>query len=767
MPSAFTVTTSPLTANGTLAVTGAGTASQYVRGDGTLALLPTSGGGGTAVSYYLNGSVASSVALYQQMSKIPAGGGATNFSVTNTTGFALVKQFVTDANDPSLLNIPAGAWDINLYFGVNNNSGSPQFYVELWKSDATGTTFTLISSGSGTPESITNGTTVDLYTTSLAVSSTPLTITDRLVVRVYADTDGATRTVTLYTEGSRLAQIITTFSSGLTSLNGLNAQTQFFATPGTTGTAPAWTSSTATHTLNIPLASAASVTAGLISNTEFNTFNGKLANVLTTTGDIIYSSSGTTASRLGIGTIGQVLAVSGGGVPFWSSAGSGDVVGPAGPVIDGNFAVFDSTTGKIIKESAGASLSAAGAAVFNTSLALGVGGTTTGQLIFRNSANAFTTTIQASTSAAANLSYTWPQIAPTVGQILSSDASGNLSWTAAGAGDMTLAGTQTVTGTKTFNAGSIRINNATNNGYHILASAAAASGTLTATFPAATGTVPFLSLAQTFSALQSYSAGVTVSGGVTTFSHLPTTSTPILISGNGSTTNPHISFTGTTINWMSFGTTGIAAPTLINAGRSAGTKVVIIQGTGATLDSAIGGESSGMWLSSAQAIRFYTNASTTVRAAFDGDASNSNLTLTNATAVSIVAVTATTANVFNTIATTVNMAGAATTLNINNNTLAQTINIGTTSTQASTYNFGTGATVSGVTKAINIGTGGAAGSTTNITFGTSATTNLRFFGSANTSGKPTVSGSRGGNAALASFLTAMSNLGLITDSTTA
>jgi hypothetical protein len=63
------------------------------------------------------------------------------------------------------------------------------------------------------------------------------------------------------------------------------------------------------------------------------------------------------------------------------------------------------------------------------------------------------------------------------------------------------------------------------------------------------------------------------------------------------------------------------------------------------------------------------------------------------------------------------MAGAATTLNINNNTLAQTINIGTTSTQASFYNFGTGATVSGVTKTISIGTAGVSGSTTAINIG--------------------------------------------------
>ena len=41
MPAAFTVTGSPVTTSGTLAVTGAGTTSQYVRGDGTLATFPS------------------------------------------------------------------------------------------------------------------------------------------------------------------------------------------------------------------------------------------------------------------------------------------------------------------------------------------------------------------------------------------------------------------------------------------------------------------------------------------------------------------------------------------------------------------------------------------------------------------------------------------------------------------------------------------------------------------------------------------------------
>ena len=49
-------------------------------------------------------------------------------------------------------------------------------------------------------------------------------------------------------------------------------------------------------------------------------FNG-----LTTTGDTIYSSSGTTQSRLGIGSTGQVLTVAS-GVPSWATPASGSTI---------------------------------------------------------------------------------------------------------------------------------------------------------------------------------------------------------------------------------------------------------------------------------------------------------------------------------------------------------------------------------------------------------------------------------------------------------
>jgi hypothetical protein len=78
----------------------------------------------------------------------------------------------------------------------------------------------------------------------------------------------------MHTEDNHLSQIITTFSTGLTSLNGLTVQTQLLAV-GTAGTDFAISSTTATHTFNLPTASAAN--RGALSTADWTTFNGKVA----------------------------------------------------------------------------------------------------------------------------------------------------------------------------------------------------------------------------------------------------------------------------------------------------------------------------------------------------------------------------------------------------------------------------------------------------------------------------------------------------------
>ena len=295
MPSAFSVANSPLTSNGTLAVTGAGVASQYVRGDGTLAAFPTSTGGGSSVSYYFNGGTSQGTIggnTYYEMSETAVIGTGADFNI-NANGY--IAQFVTDANDPALLTIPAGNWNFEMWFSASSGGGSPSFYLELYKYD--GATLTLISSGSAVPESITGGTAIDLYTTALAVPTTALTITDRLAVRVFVN--NSSRTITLHTQNGHLCQAITTFSTGLTALNGLTNQVQYLAV-GTSGTDFGISSATSTHTFNLPTASAAN--RGALSSADWTTFNNKqnaLTNPITGTGTTNYLPKFTGASALG------------------------------------------------------------------------------------------------------------------------------------------------------------------------------------------------------------------------------------------------------------------------------------------------------------------------------------------------------------------------------------------------------------------------------------------------------------------------------------
>jgi hypothetical protein len=269
MPSAFSVANSPITTAGTLAVTGAGTVAQYIRGDGSLADFPATTGGGASVSYYLNGSVSQGTiggVAYLELNRMPVFGAGTDIT-RNSDGY--IASFITDAGDPNKLEIPAGNWNLETYFSASSSGGNPSFYVELYKYN--GSTFTLIASSATSPELIAFGTNLNPYFSTLAVPQTTLALTDRLALRYYVNTSG--RTITLHTENNHLCQVITTFTTGLTALNGLTTQVQFFAV-GTSGTDFAISSATDTHTFNLPTASATN--RGALSAADWSTFNAKM-----------------------------------------------------------------------------------------------------------------------------------------------------------------------------------------------------------------------------------------------------------------------------------------------------------------------------------------------------------------------------------------------------------------------------------------------------------------------------------------------------------
>jgi hypothetical protein len=268
MPAAFSVSGSPLTSNGVISVTAAGLASQYVRGDGALADFPTSTGGGSSVSYYLNSSVSQGTiggVAYRELSKEPIIGAGTDITIS-ANGY--VASYITDANDPSLLEVPGGNFNCEFYFSVNSNNHNPFVYAELYKYN--GTTFTLLGSSQAIPEYLTSGTNLHPYYFAIPVATAALNLTDRIALRIYVNVD--TRVVTLHTENSHLCQVVTTFSKGMTSLNNITKQIQYLAT-GTSGSDFNISSATDTHTFNLPIASGTNT--GKLSSTDWSTFNNK------------------------------------------------------------------------------------------------------------------------------------------------------------------------------------------------------------------------------------------------------------------------------------------------------------------------------------------------------------------------------------------------------------------------------------------------------------------------------------------------------------
>jgi trimeric autotransporter adhesin len=130
----------------------------------------------------------------------------------------------------------------------------------------------------------------------------------------YTPISGASFSVLANDVAAVSAAINSLSGSGITSINGSSSATQSFSV-GSAGNAPLFSTSNGVHTLNIPLASAASVTAGLLSFNDYTSFANKISSstaaVTQVLGYLPASSVGLTAVSNAV-TIAQtdILAVS-------------------------------------------------------------------------------------------------------------------------------------------------------------------------------------------------------------------------------------------------------------------------------------------------------------------------------------------------------------------------------------------------------------------------------------------------------------------------
>ena len=256
-----------------------------MRGDGTLADFPSVAGGGGGQVYYCNGGTTEGTIggnAFKQLDTNAVIGTGVDFT-SGTVNDVVFAHFITDIGKPTQEIVPAGSWVFQCYLSASATTTCGVYAtVEVYN----GTSFTVLSTS--LVETINSSTDIDFYTFTCAVPEyAPLTPTDRIAVRFYPKNLGG-NTITLHTQNSHLCSIQTTFTTGLSALDGLTATVQYLQT-GTTGTDfNITTSGTDTHKFNLPTASATN--RGALSAADWTIFNNKQDALPALTGKTLYVS---------------------------------------------------------------------------------------------------------------------------------------------------------------------------------------------------------------------------------------------------------------------------------------------------------------------------------------------------------------------------------------------------------------------------------------------------------------------------------------------
>ena len=164
----------------------------------------STGGTGGQILYFRHAASTDPV-TYEGLIPVPSGASESGESVVvrNTFGQVLVDSYVTDVGYPALIEIPPGLWRFRTFHNVSGTSGVTTAVFKVYNRTSAGTETLLFTATSG---EITDSTTREYLTSYVQTASYPVSLTDRIVVKVYGQTthnsnlnfyfiyDGATHT---------------------------------------------------------------------------------------------------------------------------------------------------------------------------------------------------------------------------------------------------------------------------------------------------------------------------------------------------------------------------------------------------------------------------------------------------------------------------------------------------------------------------------------------------------------------------------------------
>ena len=163
----------------------------------------------TGAVYFLNYSVASDVGGYKVLSRTPS----TTSGITATpSADGVFASFATPVGDPAVTALLSGNWVFSLILKLNNAYVDQDVYARVYTRTISGTE-TLIGENAIAHQHITEGPVATRYDFAVSITGTTVSLTDRLVVKLYADNLTArSSTLTVYFEDNTLADVITTLA---------------------------------------------------------------------------------------------------------------------------------------------------------------------------------------------------------------------------------------------------------------------------------------------------------------------------------------------------------------------------------------------------------------------------------------------------------------------------------------------------------------------------------------------------------------------------